>query len=373
MPWESDFKMYDGTNWIDPCECPISIADGSNIFRTINPHACETRYWDGCEWKLLKCNCICPDRYVFNPDTGLCEIVEVIPAEPTPEATYQLIPGDRVVSYNGNAGKLYQDITGMQYPLHGYQFCPPGCASCGNWNTCSVNNYRIQDNAGVGTLLTIQNTSSNNVFTSGNTNIRGRLNLAGIWANTVVGGTLYPDGEWLSFSICINITEEKTYVFGIAGDNQVRARIDSTTFNGGGITNLITLFASQNPDGSSPGSGTTGSNSPFTSWHMFPITLPAGDHVLILEGMNLGIQASFAGEVYNTTEQEMIDMMNNSALTVAELESRIIFTTKTYRDSPTPFPVAAPDETIDWECPEGYELSLCHGIPSCVRIETVEC
>lgn len=52
----SNFKIFDGTNWIDPCDCNISIlnATGSQ-FELINPGNCYVSYFDGTSWCPILC------------------------------------------------------------------------------------------------------------------------------------------------------------------------------------------------------------------------------------------------------------------------------------------------------------------------------
>jgi hypothetical protein len=52
----SNFKIFDGTNWIDPCDCAVSILDvGGSQFQQINPNACTVNYFDGTSWCPIIC------------------------------------------------------------------------------------------------------------------------------------------------------------------------------------------------------------------------------------------------------------------------------------------------------------------------------
>lgn len=51
--------MFDGTNWIDPCDCNISILALDGItYRQIDPNNCIVSYFDGTNW----CQIICPGQ-----------------------------------------------------------------------------------------------------------------------------------------------------------------------------------------------------------------------------------------------------------------------------------------------------------------------
>jgi hypothetical protein len=48
--------MFDGTNWIDPCDCNISILALDGVtFRDINPNNCLISYFDGTNWCPITC------------------------------------------------------------------------------------------------------------------------------------------------------------------------------------------------------------------------------------------------------------------------------------------------------------------------------
>ena len=50
--------MFDGTNWIDPCDCDIRILDMDGItYRVLDPSNCIISYFDGTHW----CPIICSD------------------------------------------------------------------------------------------------------------------------------------------------------------------------------------------------------------------------------------------------------------------------------------------------------------------------
>jgi hypothetical protein len=50
------YKIFDGTNWVDPCDCNINVRKPDDSWETLDPRGCPTRYWDGQNWCLLDCN-----------------------------------------------------------------------------------------------------------------------------------------------------------------------------------------------------------------------------------------------------------------------------------------------------------------------------
>lgn len=51
----NDFKIFDGTSWLDPCTCNIRILDEAGNFIKIDPVNCDVKYFDGTNW----CSIIC--------------------------------------------------------------------------------------------------------------------------------------------------------------------------------------------------------------------------------------------------------------------------------------------------------------------------
>lgn len=367
----STYKMFDGTNWIDPCDCNINIIDSTGTFKLLDPRGCVLNYFDGTSWCPITCPCICPPGYIYNDATNACETTYIIPATPSGGSTVPIVHGDVSPSYGSTGTRLYEDISTKTFPLNGWQdsslcpiptpFCSPG--------------YQVYENSGVGTMLTVDATAiaGNNVFVNPGTN-NDRLNTAGIWA------TGYGDNQWLPLEFCINIDIEKTYIFAMAGDNQVKASITSSTFMGG-VTNfnLVNLWGSQSPTGS-PVSGSVLRT--FSIWHMFPITLPVGNHILQLSGMDFGTPQSFGAEIYDMPignpgdvwpiDQTMRAFLASTIVTQADLAPFITFSTEELVQTP-PLLIAAVGETITWTCPPGTVLDYCQGVPACLVTDLVPC
>lgn len=370
----SNFKIFDGTNWVDPCNCNISILDIDGVsYRLLDPNNCIVSFFDGTNWCPITCPCECPEGYIFNSVTNACEQTIITPATPIGGTTVPIIEGGKSTSYGSSASRLYEDISTKTFPLNGWSdstLCPSGSPGC-------TAGYQVYESAGLGSILSIDATSviGNNVFTnSPSTTTNGRLNNAGMWA------TGYTVNQWLPVEFCINIPNSKTYIFAIAGDNQVRASITSTTFMGG-VTNfdLVNLWASFNPSGVPTSTGVTRT---FTLWHMFPITLPAGNHILQLQGMDFGIPASFGAEIYDIPvgspgdvwpiDQTMHAFITSTSVTTADLAPFIVFSTQELIQTP-PLLIPAFGETITWTCPDGESIDFCNGVPQCVTTDSVPC
>ena len=354
----SNFKMFDGTNWIDICDCDVHIKT-SATWNLLDPWNCVTKYWDGSNWCEVIC-CVCPPGFILDPVTRECTMTEIIPATPSGGATYPVIDGSNSAAYGVDRSRLYEDISAKTFPLNGWQ----NTSICGS--TCT-NGYQVLDNAGLGVLTTISALSvvGNIVFSNiPPSTTGGRLNASGIWA------TGYPINQWLNVEFCITIDVTKTYIFAIAGDNQIKAGITSTTFNGG-VTNLnlVNLWGSASPTGVPTNSGYPNS---FKIWHMFPITLPAGVHTLQLSGMDFGTPAAFGAEIYDISEANMMTLMANPTLTNADLQPFIVFSSSDLITTP-PLIIGSPLSPVTWTCPDGYTLTGCFGVPSCVTELTLPC
>lgn len=369
------YKIFDGINWVNICDCNVTIKTPTE-WRTLDPWNCVTKYWDGLSWCDVIC-CKCPDGYIVDPVTKKCYKLDIIAATPEGGTTVPIVEGSKSPSYGSGGTRLYEDISAKIYPLNGWHdgsLCPSPPPS--NNPYCAAG-FQVYDNSGVGSLINIQSTAitANEVFNNPTGLLtQGRLNLAGLWA------TGYGIEEWLTVEFCIDITETKTYIFAIAGDNQIKANITSTTFMGG-VTNLnlVNLWGSNSPTGS-PVSGYAVRT--FSIWHMFPITLPAGNHKFELSGYDFSAPAAFAAEIYDMpvgtvsdvwpSNQTMYAFLNSSSVTVADLEPFILFSTKSLIQSP-PLIIAAPGQTITWTCPDGYTLTSCYGVLSCVLEEYIPC
>jgi hypothetical protein len=289
------------------------------------------------------CNTVCGECPPGYTDIGNneCEKVETSPATYS-GSLLTIAAGDQNdASYGAFGLRLYPDISGYTLPLIG----------SGSSNAT----YAVKDSAGspltvTPVIPTLKSTlwgSGISYFGCGPNN--GRLNQAGIWTDVN-----YPQLTDLCFEFCVNPTETKQYTIGIAGDNKVKLYIDNVLYvfldsSGGGIT------------------------VPFTYWHVFPVTLTAGQHTIRLCGQNIGSSsdAAFAGEIYDLTTAELQDVTNNlitpatgfpdCGSVVADLEPYILFSTENMIGNQIP----DPDNPGVWSCPDGSTVDYCQGTPQC--------
>ena len=296
----SGWKIYDGTTWLDPCNCNIHLLDSTNTWVLLDPKNCPTKYWNGCEWIPIVCPCNCPEGFIFNPISNDCEQVTLSTATFT-GTTANVVGGDNLSAFSINGAKMYSSLDVYTWPVIGFE--PPSST------------YILKDNNGVGVPVPITAASVNSIFKSTNS-VTGRLNIAGVWINPWLLNT------WVTFEFCVVVPEEKEYVLGIGGDNQVRIRIDSPAF--GGLVDVVTLLADTSPSGAVINPFI---EEPFKTWHLFPITLPAGTHTIIMEGIDQGGSKGVGAEIYNRTRNEMLSLMSLGA-TVTDLEPYILFSTK---------------------------------------------
>lgn len=361
----SKYKIFDGINWIDVCDCNVNIKTITG-WQNVDANNCTVKYWDGSNWCEILCGsgpCTCPEGYFLDPTTELCTRITQEPATPSAGTVYELFKPSVNSVYGDFGVRLYNDISGRPYPINAWrnENLP---------NTGFGTDYKACESLGLGADIGVQA-----ICSSATLGPASRQNVSGLWAklpgSNPTSGNAYagawPDGQWFSVEYCIDIDRERQFIFALAGDNQIRASIDSTTFNGGGLTNIVNLWCSKSADGSSPNSNVTET---FRYWHAFPITLPAGTHRLILDGYNISSSFGFGAEIYSVDE---VFMANDIMTGAADIEDYLLFSTKQLVTVP-PLLTAGPGQTITWTCPDSTTtFSDCYGAPSCIITETTDC
>lgn len=166
----------------------------------------------------------------------------------------------------------------------------------------------------------------------------GPLNRAGLWSSTTTSN------QQVGFPVCIEIPESKVYLVGIACDNYGIINLDSV--------NIIT----QNAAALDAQYGLTGNVSTFAVWHIYPVFIPAGSHILECIGYNTFGVAAMGCEVYNNTAAELI-----AATSYAMLD--LVFSSKDYIGHP----VVLGSGGVGFSCPPGYSLKACSSPYECVR------
>ena len=284
--------------------------------------------------------CECPPG--FTEVAGECVQFVEVEAEYT-GGLLTVQSGDNVSSYSFSGIRLYSDISSATVPLIG----------TGTTNPL----YSVKDNNGLGVVIPVTNQVMSTLWGSWNNcptgTSGGRLNTVGIWAPG------FDVDEELCFDFCITPTVTKQYLIGIGGDNEVKLYIDSVlTVHLKAPASTVAPFATI--------------NIPFTSWHVFPVTLTAGTHIITLCGIDFGGSAAFGAEIYDIDLATFQSTLLNPALgpgncgnVPADLAPYILFSTVNMIGLQVP----NPSEPGIWECPEGYVLDECQGVPLCT-IET---
>lgn len=169
--------------------------------------------------------------------------------------------------------------------------------------------------------------------------VDGPLNRCGLWKIPYDG---QPYFVWVGFSTCLTgLTSTQTYYIGIGADNEYRLVLD-------GVEILNTI----------PNSWV---DFQFKWWHVYPVVIGAGDHVLEVYGLNLGSDAVFGCEIYNNTLQQLTAATNYNQLNV-------IFTTSGQTlSNVVQDPNTGQYISSGFTCPSGYTYTSCSG--NCVQYE----
>jgi cell division septation protein DedD len=175
----------------------------------------------------------------------------------------------------------------------------------------------------------------------------GPMNRCSVWTTVrPVGGNWQPVSTWIGFSVCINAPTTKTYYVGLGVDNGFRLNLD-------GVTVL---------DNTLPPAGQAGAASTYQFWHVFPVTLTAGNHTLQLLGINSLLTAAFGCEIYDNTIQQLTAATNVNQLNIIYSSSG-----QPQTDIALSYP-GNQQLAQGWTCPTGYYYSTCSGC-----VQTVMC
>ena len=251
--------------------------------------------------------CECPEGYQITPAGDAC--FQEIASAPVQHATvHDVCPGDASAVY-GKFGGLVE---------------PGGTAPGG---TAEMNAYWGDGSSGP---------------------LTGRLNEVGVWAcgaGSMSAGT-DPVGEWIGFAVCVDIPESGEYILGIAGDNRVRMDVDGAT---------VYLHD-------------TGSTQAFNYWHLLPIHLTSGTHIVELRGKNDGSIAAFGAEVSGPFPPGSLDT-DAAVLDEAAYAAGLLWSTGDLIPGQT-FQLG---EQSGWQCPAQTALDVCAPKPVCKEIDYVSC
>lgn len=165
----------------------------------------------------------------------------------------------------------------------------------------------------------------------------GPLNRCGVWTSVELSN------QFIGFSECFTIPTTKTYYLGVACDNYATIKIDGVTV----INQSEVALNAQH--------GISGST--FKMWHIYPIVLTAGFHIIEMIGNNVSAIAGFGAEIYDNTIPEILAALSYSSL-------NLIFSTKDKRGEP----IELGNLDLGYLCPSGYSLNTCDPPYYCTRI-----
>lgn len=97
------YKIYNGTEWVDICNCNLNVYGSNFEWINVDPKACQVKFWTGTEWCEIICDVDClnflragecgsiPSNIQFNnvtcdnlfPSQGCDRLVAYIPIELT--------------------------------------------------------------------------------------------------------------------------------------------------------------------------------------------------------------------------------------------------------------------------------------------------
>jgi len=310
-------EAIDGSEWIQPTvpgnptltsPYPLYLEEGKTFYigvTSIGATCTQSRKIIG-PITVVGANC-CPATYTLSVDGTYCYKVEETAATPP------------------SAGENTVAKSAVQYSTCGSYIYDPG--------------YSI-DGTGTSTQISLSNPFWMNGGTCADNNTTdGPLNRTGLWATTTT------DNQDVGFAVCIDILSSKTYYIGMGCDNYSIINLDGTNI----ITQDQTAIDTQY--------GIVGAC--FKVWHIYPVNIPAGSHVLELIGHNVTSIAGMGAEIYNNTKSQI-----QSATSYGDLD--VIFTSTDYIGSPIQIGTGG----LGYECPSGYSLVACDDPVICRRILT---
>jgi hypothetical protein len=259
--------------------------------------------------QTLSINPYCPVGYELAPDGSYCFYIEETEATPPTSPENTIAATD---AFYGDCGTYIYE---------------PGYSSDG---TGTSNQIPLSNN--------FWKNGTGNCTPDGNTN-DGRLNEAGLWATTC------SSNQDVGFAICINIAEEKTYFIGFGVDNYGILKIDGA------------IVIQQDPAELDLEYGIVGAA--FHVWHIYPVTISSGEHIIEVLGHNDTCPAAFGCEIYDNTEAEII-----AATSYGDLN--LLFSTKDYVGTAVQLGTGG----IGYSCPVDYALAFCESPVVCRKLIT---
>lgn len=276
------------------------------------------------------CFLACPDGYTADPDGTTCVKYEYS-AVTISSTIYTAYTGSKQTAYSFRTRFYKSQLT------HATPFVMTGASD-------SI----YDDNAteiGYDTVV-----SSGTLWANASTLTDGRLNNCGVWTTLGAPDPNPPIGEWIGFTYCVDLPVKDTYCIGLAADNKSRFYLDGELF-----FDSSQIYSSSNKD--------------LIYWKVFERKLTSGKHIIVMEGLNVGAEASFGAEIYHSTIATLSAMT-----TYSELSAVTVFTTADFRSDVVGNPVTVFDtgDSSGYYCPDGYNLDYCSPMaPICTTISRV--
>jgi hypothetical protein len=184
-------------------------------------------------------------------------------------------------------------------------------------------------------------------FWRNNNTTNGRLNGCGVWRKNACLDPTFLDTAWeyIGFSRTFNLSVAKTVYIGMAADNLCKVKINGATF--------IQQVGDDTPPDTGPATGIN-----FNYWHIYPVALSAGTHIIELLALNQGSQAIMGLEIYDNTEAQIL---------AANSEGELAFLFSTKDMNCQPFNNGT---TAGYSCADPtYSLNTEEAPPICTKVE----
>lgn len=259
--------------------------------------------------QALIINPYCPIGYDLSPDSSYCFFEEEIAATPP------------------TASEVTITATDVDYSTCGSYIYDPGYSLNGTGSSTQINTAISFWVNGAG-------------LCASNVTNAGPLNRTGLWATTTM------DDQTIGFAVCLTLAETKTYYIGMGCDNLGIVKLDGVEIIHQDPTALGVQY----------GIGVTAT---FKVWHIYPVELSAGNHILELIGYNDTGIAAFGMEIYDNTAAEI-------AAATGYGDLNMIFTSTDYIGQP----VQLGSNGIGYSCPSGYSLAYCESPIICRKLNT---
>lgn len=293
----------------------------------------------------LPCTPVDPSqKYVIKAVNQLCDFSyeQTVIITPYCPVGYELAPDDSICFYD-----LFTDATPPSAPENSVAVNHIDYSVWGSliYNLgFNVNGTGPFTQIPYGNTFWLNGTGGYPTGTGANT-VLGPLNRTGLWSSSTF------DNQTIGFSVCINAPVSGIYYVGVGADNYASIYLD-------GNLELQMDAAAMGAYLTAHGYPGLGVEATFRFWHIYPISIPAGQHVLEIIATNVNVVGSIGAEVYNATSAQL-----QAATSYVALGSGLIFSTKDFIGSP----IQEGNMGIGYSCPVGYALKYCDSPITCVK------